>query len=61
MLELVVSNLNDGFIAAKNNLLYLQLFHLVLNQHILDNLLLSLVFLAKPLLGCLAHDPLAPK
>jgi len=61
MIELVASNLNNGFLIIKNHVLYLHLFDVVLEEHVLDELLLSLVLLAKLLLGCLAQDPLAPK
>ena len=51
--RVIVCNLNDGFL-VKSNVLYLE-------EHVLDDLLLSFVFLAKLLLGCLAYDPLTPK
>ena len=61
MIELVASNLNDGFLIVKNHVLYLHLFNVVLEEHVLDDFLLSLVLLAKLLLGCLVQDFLAPK
>ena len=59
-MELIVSNLNDGFL-VKNNILDLHPFDVVFEEHVLDDLLLSLVLLVKLLLGCLTYDPLAPK
>ena len=54
VIDLVVNNLNDGFIVVKSNFPYLRCSPL-------DDLLLSLVLLVKPLLGCTVYGPLAPK
>ena len=56
-----MSNLNDGSLVVKNNVVYLHIFDVTLEKHVLDDLLLNLVLLAKPLFGCLADDLLAPK
>ena len=56
MIELITSNLNDGFFAFKNNAVYHHLFDVVLEEH---DLLFSVVLLTKLLLRFLAHDPLA--
>ncbi len=61
MIERLASNLNDGFLIVKNDVLYLHLFDVVLEKHVLDDFLLSLVLLAKLLLGLLAQGLLALK
>ena len=56
MIGLITSNLDDDFLVFKNNAVYHHPFDVVLEEH---DLLFSVVLLAKLLLRCLAHDPLA--